>query len=297
MKKIITFIAAVLALTAAQAEEKTVWEGNEAISWNTEVAPGTQFETPEGTFAGLAEGNTIRVYTTTTYDEPQYVITYKKGDAWEWTDLDVTVTNGVIAYTVADATTATEISERGLVVRGQAYTITKITIDSEAQPEPQPVEGEQTVWEGNEAISWNTEVAPGTQLETPEGIFAGLQKDNVIKFYTTTTYDEPQYVVTYKKGDAWEWTDLSTTMANGVITYTVADATTATEISERGLVIRGQAYNLTKITVTKAGVSTIINQSMGQTVSNGKLYDLRGMEVKGQPARGIYILNGKKVVR
>ena len=119
----------------------------------------------------------------------------------------------------------------------------------------------------------------------------------MIKFYTTTTYDEPQYVVTYKKGDAWEWTDLSTTMANGVITYTVADATTATEISERGLVIRGQAYNLTKITVTKAGVSTIINQSMGQTVSNGKLYDLRGMEVKGQPARGIYILNGKKVVR
>ncbi|MBR1484742.1 MAG: hypothetical protein IJ612_03500 [Prevotella sp.] len=297
MKKIITFIAAVLALTAAQAEEKTVWEGNEAISWNTEVAPGTQFETPEGTFAGLAEGNTIRVYTTTTYDEPQYVLTYKKGDAWEWTDLDVTVTDGVIAYTVADATTATEISERGLVVRGQAYTITKITIDSEAQPEPQPAEGEQTVWEGNEAISWNTEVAPGTQFETPEGIFAGLQKDNVIRFYTTTEYDEPQYVVTYKKGDAWEWTDLDVATANGVITYTVADETTATEISERGLVIRGQAYNLTKITVTKAGVSTIIGQSVGQTATDGKLYNLRGMEVKGQPGRGIYILNGKKIVK
>ena len=295
MKKIITLCTALLAFAAMQAEEKTVWEGSEQISWNTEVAPGTQFETPEGTFAGLQKGGTIRIYTTTTYDEPQYVITYKKGDAWEWTDLGVTVASGIISYTVADETIATEIADRGLVIRGQAYTITRITVDSEAQQQPQPVEGEQTVWEGSEAISWNTEVAPGTQFETPEGIFAGLGKGDDIRIYTTTTYDEPQYVVTYKKGDAWEWTDLDVTVAGGVISYTVADETIATEIAERGLVIRGQAYSITKITVTKFSVSTVVSLRKADK-ADGMLYDLRGIKVKGQPARGIYIRNGKKVV-
>lgn len=295
MKKIFTLCIALLAFGTMQAEEKTVWEGTEQISWNTEVAPGTQFETPAGIFAGLEKDNIVRIYTTTTYDEPQYVITYKKGDAWEWTDLETTIAGGIISYTVADETTATEISERGLVIRGQAYTITKITVDSEAQPEPQPSEGEQTVWEGTQQISWNTEVAPGTQFETPEAIFTGLQKNDIIKFYTTTTYDEPQYVITYKKGDSWEWTDLETTIADGVISYTVADETTATEISERGLVVRGQAYTLTKISVTKAS-ATAINLYAAQPASDGKTYDLHGMEIKGQPKKGIYVKNGKKIV-
>lgn len=130
MKKIFTLIVGLLAMTAAQAEERTVWEGSEAISWNTEVAPGTQFETPEGIFSGLKKDNIIRIYTTTTYEEPQYVITYKKGDSWEWTDLATTVADGVISYIVEDETIAKEIAERGLVIRGQAYTITKITMTS-----------------------------------------------------------------------------------------------------------------------------------------------------------------------
>ena len=91
MKKIVTLVIAVMAYVGMQAAEKTVWEGNEAISWNTEVAPGTQFETPEGIFSGLKKKNIIRIYTTTTYENPQYVITYKKGDSWEWTDLATNV--------------------------------------------------------------------------------------------------------------------------------------------------------------------------------------------------------------
>ena len=120
MKKILSiFIIAIAALTvlAVHAEETTIWTGDEAISWNTEVAPGTQYETPAGIFAGLVTGDIVRVYTTTTYDSPQYVLTYKKGDSWEWTDLETTVTNGVVSFTVADETMATEIAERGLVIR------------------------------------------------------------------------------------------------------------------------------------------------------------------------------------
>ena len=290
MKKIFTLIVGLLAMTSAQAEEKTVWEGSEQISWNTEVAPGTQFETPEGTFTGLSVGNTIRIYTTTTYEEPQYVVTYKKGDSWEWTDLETTFASGIISFTIADEQTATEIAERGLILRGQAWTAIKITVDAEA---PKPVEGEQTVWEGSEPISWNTEVAPGTQYETAEGIFNGLAADDVIRAYTTTTYEEPQYVITYKKGDSWEWTDLNTIVADGIITFTVADAQMATEIADRGLIFRGQAYTLTKITVTKGG-STGINTIFTNKYSD-VTYNLLGQKVRTW--RGLIIKNGKKYIR
>ena len=287
MKKIFTLIVGLLAMTAAQAEEKIVWEGSVQISWNTEVAPGTQFETPEGTFNGLAVGNTIRIYTTTTYEEPQYVVTYKKGDSWEWTDLETTFAEGIISFAVADEQMATEIADRGLILRGQAWTATKITIDAEASI---PVEGEQTVWEGSEPISWNTEVAPGTQYETAAGIFNGLAASDVVRAYTTTTYEEPQYVITYKKGDSWEWTDLNTSVSDGIITFTVTDAQMATEIADRGLIFRGQAYTLTKITVAKGGATGI------NTICTDKhsdvTYNLLGQKVR--TGRRLIIKNGKK---
>lgn len=289
MKKIITLTFALLAFVGAWAEEKTVWEGEQAISWNPDEAPGIQFETPEGTFSGLKKDNTIRIYTTTTYESPQYVITYKKGDGWEWTDLETAIADGVISYVVESDDIATWIAERGLVVRGQAYTITKITVDAEA---PKPIEGEQTVWTGEEPVSWNPAEAPGTQFETPNGIFAGLQKNDLIRFYTTTTYESPQYVVTYKKGDSWEWTDLEIAIADGVISYAVESDDIATWIAERGVVMRGQAYTLTKITVTKNGVTTIVGIQHSDLQDNSS-YNLRGQKVDGN-YRGLVIKNGRK---
>lgn len=291
MKKIFTVIMAALTWAGVQAEEKTVWEGSEPISWNTEVAPGTQFETPQGIFSGLAAGNTIRIYSTTTYDEPQYVVTYKAGDGWEWTDLATTVSNGVIAYTVESADIATWIADRGLVLRGQAWTATKITVEAEAA---QPAEGEQTLWTGSQAISWNTEVAPGTQYELT-GIFSGLQKDDVLHFYTTATIDDPQYVVTYKAGNSWEWTDLATTFVNNIISYTVESAQTATEIAERGIIMRGQGYTLTKVTLVKGG-TTGINSVQAISQQGGEAYSLSGRKVD-TGYKGIVIQNGRKLLR
>ena len=168
MKKILSLLVALLTMVAtAFAAENTVWDGNEPISWNTEAAPGTQYETPAGTFTGLAKGDIIRAYTTTTYESPQYVMTYKKGDGWEWTDLDISVTDGVMSYTVADETTATEIAERGIVFRGQAYTLTKITVET---PESKCIltavaeGGSITVKKGDEDVTGTTEFDYGTVL-------------------------------------------------------------------------------------------------------------------------------------
>ena len=113
MKKFLTLIVALAATFTLSAKETTVWTGNEPISWNPEVYDGNQYETPDGTFTGLQSGYTIKVSVTPGIDEPQYVMTYKAGDSWDWTDLTTTIENGTMTYTVASAQIATEIAERG----------------------------------------------------------------------------------------------------------------------------------------------------------------------------------------
>jgi len=292
MKKIFTLLVAALAFVGVHAAEKTIWEGT--YSDGIEIASET--------ISTFKVGDVLRVYVTVPEGGANFKICFK-GDPdwsetaipsidqqWPWVNSEETYKDFTLTQDDLTAMTGKNI----YIYQGDNSVVTKVTLIT--ADETPVAQGERTVWEGNEPISWNTEVAPGTQLETPEGIFAGLAKDDVIKLYTTTTYDEPQYVVTYKKGDSWEWTDLQTTISNGVISYTVADATIAQEIADRGLVIRGQAFNLTKITVTKPSDTTMISQHKVQTTAAGKVYNLRGMEVKGQLHKGIYVKNGKKIV-
>ena len=253
MRKIFTFIAALAATLSLSAKETTVWTGNEPISWNAEVYAGSQFETPEGTFTGLQSGYTIKVAVTPGIDEPQYVMTYKAGDAWDWTDLTTTIENGTMSYTVASDQIATEIAGRGLIFRGQGYNITAIIIDDNTPDTPEPVTpslNEKTLWTGDSAISWNPEAYPGGQFETEATLFAGLKKDDTIRVYTAQAIEGAQYNLTYKAGDSWDWTELSVSVENSVISYVVESETIATEIAERGLIIRGQGYHLIRIALS-----------------------------------------------
>ena len=113
MKKLLTFCAAISAATTLFAAERVVWEGNKAISWNPEVYAGEQFETPDGTFADLLKDDTIKVSVEAKIDAPQYVMTYKAGDSWAWTDLEgVNVADGIMTYVVASDEIAGFIAQR-----------------------------------------------------------------------------------------------------------------------------------------------------------------------------------------
>jgi hypothetical protein len=293
MKKFFMLLVVALTFTGVKAAENVIWEGTYVDG----------IEISSETIATFEAGDVLRVYVTVPEGGGNFKICFK-GDPdwsetaipsidnqWPWVNSDETYKDFTLTQDDLTAMTGKNI----YIYQGDNSVITKITLITN-DTEPDPAEGEQTVWEGTEQISWNTEVAPGTQFETPEGIFAGLEKGNVIRLYTTTTYDEPQYVVTYKKGDSWEWTDLETTVADGIISYTVTDETTATEISERGLILRGQAYTLTKITVTKQNPTTINDHRVSQAVADKKIYNLQGMEVQGVSLKGIYVRNGKKFV-
>ena len=384
MKKIFTLACAVLAALTVSAKQTTVWTGDEPISWNTDVYAGTQFETPAGTFTGLQKDYTIKVTVVAKIDEPQYVLTYKAGDGWNWTDLETSVAEGIMSYTVASEQIATEIAERGLIFRGQGYnitaivvddnqsdepvtpepqagetvlfegskvlgaagednlgidadkfatlavkdsivvtitdltdtycqlniaantgwvvipgtewssltaagryayavgtnelvtaikdggvtvqgklcTITKITLSPYVEPgdtpvDPQPTEVEYTftdVWTGDQAISWNQNEYPGSEMDTynvKQDMFAGLAQGDSIKVYFAQAIEGAQFNLTYKAGEGWTWTELTTTTGADYFGYKVATEQIAQEIADRGVIVRGQGYHAVRIAVGK----------------------------------------------
>lgn len=281
MKHFFSLFAALCAAVTIYAAERVVWTGNEPISWNTDVYAGTQFETPSGTFDGLSKDQTIKVTVVPGIDEPQYVMTYKAGTGWEWTDLAAEVTANVMSYTVESEQIAQEIAERGLIFRGQGYNITQIAIveDDIVPIEPGKPYADTEVWSGNVAISWNQEVYAGSELDTyavKQDMFAGLNEGDSIKVYFTDAIQDAQFNLTYKAGDNWEWTSLEVAQKDGFFTYRVASEQIAQEIADRGLVIRGQGYHAVRIVVGKPETSTAVaNHTTASTarkiIENGQV--------------------------
>lgn len=302
MKRIFTFAFALTAMLAINAKETTVWTGNEPISWNTEVYQGTQYETPANTFSSLKAGYIIKVSVVAMIDEPQYVMTYKAGEGWSWTDLSTTVADGVMSYTVESDQIGTEIAERNLIFRGQGYNITQIVVDDNKgdDPEPQPQPGgeyvDQTVWSGDVAISWNADEYPGEQLDTynvRQDMLAGLAKDDSIKIYYAEAIEGAQFALTYKAGESWSWTDLAISQHNGFYAYKVESDAIAQDIADHGLVIRGQGYHAIRIVIGKPKSATgfesvqysafsgqkILRKGQVLIVRDGKVYNMLGQLV------------------
>ena len=303
MKKIFTFAFALTAMLSLNAKETVVWTGNEPISWNAEVYQGTQYETPANTFSSLKTGYVIKVSVVAMIDEPQYVMTYKAGEGWSWTDLSATVSNGIMSYTVESDQIGTEIAERNLIFRGQGYNITQIVVDDlkgdDPEPQPQPSEEyeDTNVWTGDMAISWNPEVYAGSEMDTynvKQDMLAGLAKDDSIKIYYAQAIEGAQFALTYKAGESWSWTDLTIAQHNGFFAYKVESDAIAQDIADHGLVIRGQGYHATAIVIGKpksaTGFDQIVNGKSlsrkmivgGQLliIKNGKTYNALGQEIK-----------------
>lgn len=254
MNKFFSLVACVAASLSLFAAETVVWTGNEPISWNTEVYAGTQFETPEGTFSGLAKDDTIKVSVVAGIEEPQYVVTYKAGSEWTWTDLnDITVADGLMSYIVPDETIANEIATRGLVFRGQGYNITRIAIASEDEEPEQPivlVEGDTTtLWENADGVvlSWNEiceqDAELGAQL---------AEKDQIIVSVLAKNPDAEWPKVILRDATSAEVTnellnEVSTFPHDVVFTLTAAQATAL----QNGFRISGDGVNVTKVAVYK----------------------------------------------
>lgn len=249
MKKIITLCFIALTSVAMFATERVVWTGNEPISWNTEVYAGTQFETPEGIFANLAKDNVIKVAVVAGIDEPQYVMTYKAGSGWEWTDLTTSVADGVMSYTVESDQIAQEIADRGLIFRGQGYNITQIIVAEEDKDDPDPLQpGEERVlWEGNETLAWN-EVAEqsaevGALLAEKDQLIVTVSGKGVAEWPKVLLRDASSNAV----GEDILLNDVSAFPYEAVFTLTAAHATALAG----GFKVCGDGVTVTKLVLKK----------------------------------------------
>lgn len=256
MKKFIfcllSFSVAVFA--PARASETVVWSGDTAISWNQDVYVGVQFETALDLFAGLVKDDTIKVSVVAHIDEPQYVITYKAGDQWAWTDIEgLAPVDGILSYIVPDETMANEIATRGLVFRGQGYNITQISIASEDQEPEQPivlVEGDTTtLWENAEGVvlSWTEiceqDAALGAQLAAKDQIIVSvLAKNPDTEWPKVILRDAASAEVTNELLN-----EVSSFPHDVVLTLTAAQAAAV----QNGFRISGDGVNVTKVAVYK----------------------------------------------
>ncbi len=232
--------------TMTFAEEVEVWNGNEPISWNPEVAPGTQLETPEGIFSNLAVGDIVRAYTTTTYEAPQYVVTYKAGDEWTWTDLDISVSEGVLSFTVADETMATEISQRGLIFRGQCYNLVKITIEKTGGGEPLPVTYPIEIWTGEQVIDWSSN--PSTWQTIGKDKFANVKAGDILRIQYKDVKAGAMMGLQYSVPDNWALLPGMEIMnVDGLATRITLTQDMLDAISSGDLHITGVGFTLTKV--------------------------------------------------
>jgi len=252
MRKIFTFIAALAATLCLSAKETTLWTGNEPISWNPEVYQGSQFETPEGIFTGLQKDYIIKVSVTAALDEPQYVLTYKAGDSWEWTDLTTTVEDGTMSYTVASGQIATEIADRGLIFRGQGYNITAIIVDDNQpdepeQPEPLQPGEEKVLWSGSETLAWN-EVA---QQDSMTATLLGEKDQLIVTVADKGSAEWPKVLLRDKAsnqvGDDILLSDIEDFPYNAMFTLTAANV----EAMQGGFKLCGDGVTVTRLVLKK----------------------------------------------
>jgi len=250
MKKIVSILVLLVATLSMFAAESIKWTGEQAISWNNDYFPGIQLDTSEQNdmktiFTGLAKGDVIRLYTTTTYDSPQYYVKYKAGTDWTWTDMTVANNAGVLSFTVESDDIATWIADRGLVITGQAYTLVKITVEAAGSGTPEPVNAGETftAWTGEKVFP--SEWSVWEQLSA--SVFANAQKDMLLRAKFKDVKAGAQFQISTS---SWaEMPDAPLVNIDGLYQqYTITEAMLA-ELKSNGCIVKGISYTLTSIEV------------------------------------------------
>jgi len=80
------------------------------------------------------------------------------------------------------------------------------------------------------------------------------------------------------------------------VVFDVNEAAAATIVAN-GFVVAGKDFTVTKIERQAAGQDSIEAVEAAPRAANGVIYDLRGVRVSGNLPAGIYIVDGKKIMK
>ncbi|MBQ7191269.1 MAG: hypothetical protein IJS00_00150 [Paludibacteraceae bacterium] len=217
MKRIFNLILVFCLSLSMYAVKQVVWSGSQSISYNQEYYSGVTLFIYN--LQEVAEGDVIEVQVSAGMESPTYDMQRQAGGEWSWTSLNPTVNNGIMSYTVENATIAKELATRGLIITGQGYDISSVTLVKN---------GSSEVWRtAGYDVSANFDTYETTYLST-------LRPGYTVKVFTLGGSPKMQY----KVGGGWSWTDIEgVTTANGVMRYTVASPQMDELLRTRGLVV------------------------------------------------------------
>ncbi len=172
--------------------------------------------------------------------------------------------------------------------------------------DPDIGDGGTTIWEGEALLDWGN----GLQLQIPASAFEGKGDDVLLVLYYTqdySDYDDIQLfygdwssMVTYRVGES-EF-DGDFIPSNYYATFSGTEHITPISFSEsvmltvlqRGIVLQGHGIRLSKVAL--ASPSAVHDIKVGQH-EEGATYTIDGRRVSRPVRRGLYIQNGKKVIR
>ena len=289
MKKV--FLLMCLMATTVIASATDVWEGEHAVNWDNTL----QIE--KGKFTDMKVGDKLVIEFKDATDK--VIELHSNGGMLPGTRFEHHIFSDQSSVEVfATPAMLASLKEYGLEVCGAEFTATKIWYgDGKDNVD------ENTVWTGYFWMdSWST-------LEITKNCFAGVDwsKVKAIRFYSEANRTDYVINVLTKWGEGGKLGDQSTmTMTNEYAELNVENINMEAALADVDrLMIQcnkeaGNAFNFTAVVLVKDGGTGIAAVAKSQELTaNSQYFNLAGQRVaNGQKptAKGLYIVNGKKVI-
>ena len=275
-----------LMATTVIASATDVWEGEHAVNWDNTL----QIE--KGQFTDMKVGDKLVIEFKNATGE--VIELHSNGGMLPGTRFEHHIfddQNGVEVF--ATPAMLASLKEYGLEVCGVGFTATKIWYgDGKDNVD------ENTVWTGYFWMdSWST-------LEITKNCFAGVDwsKVKAIRFYSEANRTDYVINVLTKWGDGGKLGDQNTmTMTNEYAELNVEDIIMEEALADVDrLMIQcnkeaGDAFNFTAVVLVKDDATGIDATLVNSEKVNSQYFNLAGQRV-AHPAKGLYIVNGKKVL-
>ena len=285
MKKV--FLLMCLMATTVIASATDVWEGEHAVNWDNTL----QIE--KGKFTDMKVGDKLVIEFKNATDK--VIELHSNGGMLPGTRFEHHIFPDQSSVEVfATPAMLASLKEYGLEVCGVNFTATKIWYgDGKDNVD------ENTVWTGYFWMdSWST-------LEISKNCFAGVDwsKVKAIRFYSEANRTDYVINVLTKWGEGGKLGDQTTmTMTNEYAELSLENINMETALADVDrLMIQcnkeaGDPFNFTAVVLVKDGATGIaaVAKSQEQT-ANSQYFNLAGQRV-AHPAKGLYIVNGKKVI-
>ena len=275
-----------LMATTVIASATDVWEGEHAVNWDNTL----QIE--KGQFTDMKVGDKLVIEFKDATGE--VIELHSNGGMLPGTRFEHHIfsdQNGVEVF--ATPAMLASLKEYGLEVCGVGFTATKIWYgDGKDNVD------ENTVWTGYFWMdSWST-------LEITKNCFAGVDwsKVKAIRFYSEANRTDYVINVLTKWGDGGKLGDQTTmTMTNEYAELNVEDIIMEEALADVDrLMIQcnkeaGEPFNFTAVVLVKDDATGIDATLVNSEKVNSQYFNLAGQRV-AHPAKGLYIVNGKKVL-